>query len=71
MARHAYGKNSTTSFGRFTGLNVQYIVVLPKLNDKRVVIIFLLSIDLGSTMVPSKEHGIYKMLIIYMVFQVL
>ena len=71
MARHAYGKNSTTSFGRFTGLNVQYIVVLPKLNDKRVVIIFLLSVDLGSTMVPSKEHGIYKMLIIYIVFQVL
>ena len=58
MARHAYGKNNTTCFGRFTGLNVQYIVVLPKLNDKRVVIIFLLSVDLGSTMVPSKEHGI-------------
>ena len=33
-------------------------ILLPKLSEKQAIIIFFVSVQLGGTMVPSKEHCI-------------
>lgn len=44
-------------------------ILLPKLSEKQAIIIFFVSVQLGSTTVPSKEHCSSKILIICMVVQ--